>query len=933
MPSPRRHFLPWDRPLLPQAAAWLAGGWEGGAPLDLSRTLVLVPTRQSGRRLREALAEYAAARGQAAFPPRVVAPNTLVALGVAEDTAPALESLLAWAGVLRGLEHGELGDVFPAGVPEGDAAWALQMAQQLLRLQAALAEGGLRLGDVAARAGADFPEQARWAGLAELEARYDAALAAHGLSDAQAAKIAAVQAGAATAEFDRVVLLGTPDPLPLAIAALTAQGREVEVVIFAPESEAGSFDEWGRPVSEIWARREVMIGDFEQRVKLCADPAGQAARAAAVARSYPAPDGLVALGVADAEVGPLLHGELARAGVAVFNPEGQPQRGEQLWHLLAALAALAREPSFANVEVLARCPDFLHWLRARIGAGFSPANFLKQLDNLRADHLPADLAEAQRHAGSRELALVAELRGLLRTGEFPHNAVAALAEIFAARKLDLVRDADARLGESARAWTEVLHACAAARERFPALGEAEWWDLALRLFGDTARAVEKPPGALELQGWLELLYEDAPHLVVAGLNDGRVPDAVTGDAFLPESLRVQLGLKTNAARFARDAYLLQAVAACREGGAAAGRIDLLYGKTTADGDPLRPSRLLLQCEDAALPARVDFLFREPEQADAAPAWTRAWQLSPRLAPPPAKVSVTSLKGWLACPFRFYLRTVLRMEAVDPTKSELDAMDFGTLCHAALEAMGRDEAMRDCTDAETLREFLLAKLDRAVRRRFGDNLALPLLIQLASARQRLAQVAGVQARERAAGWVIEQVEQGFETEIAGLVIRGKIDRVDRHVETGAIRLIDYKTSDTAVNPATAHLRPVRGDETPPPWVLVELGDKLRAWADLQLPLYRHALAAQFPGEVTCGYFNVPKAVGDTGLALWEDYTRDLHASAMAAAEGVCAAIRAGEFWPPNPHIDERLDEFAELFHRGAAESVAWTGAAKTEGSAP
>jgi ATP-dependent helicase/nuclease subunit B len=40
--------------------------------------------------------------------------------------------------------------------------------------------------------------------------------------------------------------------------------------------------------------------------------------------------------------------------------------------------------------------------------------------------------------------------------------------------------------------------------------------------------------------------------VVAGLNDGLVPDAVVGDAFLPESLRERLGLKTNAARLARD---------------------------------------------------------------------------------------------------------------------------------------------------------------------------------------------------------------------------------------------------------------------------------------------------------------------------------------------------------------------------------------------
>ena len=46
-----------------------------------------------------------------------------------------------------------------------------------------------------------------------------------------------------------------------------------------------------------------------------------------------------------------------------------------------------------------------------------------------------------------------------------------------------------------------------------------------------------------------------------------------------------------------------------------------------------------------------------------------------------------------------------MAPVDPTKSELDALDFGTLCHAALEAMGREPTLRDCTDAALLRDFL------------------------------------------------------------------------------------------------------------------------------------------------------------------------------------------------------------------------------------
>ena len=430
----------------------------------------------------------------------------------------------------------------------------------------------------------------------------------------------------------------------------------------------------------------------------------------------------------------------------------------------------------------------------------------------------------------------------------------------------------------------------------------------------------KGAGALELQGWLELLWEDAPHLAIAGLNDGRVPEAVVGDQFLPESLREQLGLKTNAARFARDAYLLQALAASR---AAEGRLDLLVGKTSAVGDPLRPSRLLFRCPDSELPERVAALFRAPELARPSHRWTRAWQLTPRRLAAPTRVSVTALRRWLACPFRFYLGNVLGMRAVDPAKSELDALDFGTLCHGALEILGGDAALRDCTEVAGLRQALWAELDRRVRSQFGENLPLPLIIQLESARQRLSQAAAVQADERAAGWVIEEVEKKFTLEFAGLTVSGKIDRIERHAESGAVRVLDYKTSDSAAAPGPAHFRSPRPSEAPPEWASVTVDGKPRVWTDLQLPLYRQAAAGLFPGAlVTCGYFNLPKATGDTGLALWDDYPPELHAAAMRCAEGVGGAIRAGDFWPPSEHERADYDEFAALFHQGVAASVGW-----------
>jgi ATP-dependent helicase/nuclease subunit B len=923
----RRHFLPWERPLLEQAVAWLAAGWIGEGPLDLGKLLVVVPTRQSGRRLREALAEHAGTRGQAVFPPRVMTPEIFLTGSETAAVATRLEGLLAWAEVVSAIALDDFREVFPVDPAERNFAWARRLAQQLARLQAALAEAGLKIADVTERAGADFPEADRWRQLGELERRHAAKLSDLGLLDASAARIAAAQRPALPAGIRCVVVLATPDPLPLAVKAWArlAEACPVDVLIFAPESEGARFDAWGRVVEAEWARREMVLPDFARRVHLCADPATQAERLATVARQYEQPDGRLAIGVADAEVLPLVEGELGRAGLKAFNPEGRVRRAEPFYHLLAALARVVREATWETVAALARCPDVLAWLRARRGDEFGAVKFLRGLDRLREDRLPADLDAAIALGLDKvpELADLGELRSRLSRGTFPDNASAVLGELFGARRLDLARDEDARLEESAASWAEVLRGCAKAKGWFPQVADAEWWELALGLYGDETRTDDKPVGALELQGWLELLFEDAPHLAVAGLNDGFVPEAVAGDAFLPESLRARLGLKTNAARFARDAYLFQAMAACRP------RLDVFFGKTSAAGEPLRPSRLLLQCADAELPRRVAELFREPESGRHGYPWTRAWRLAPARGEPIASVAVTALRAWLDCPFRFYLRHGRKMVAVEPEKSEMDARDFGTLMHSALEAMARDPALRDCTDAAVLREFLQTALERRVRTKFGAELTLPLLIQRESARQRLAKAAELEATERAAGWRTEAVEREFSLEISGLTVRGKIDRIDRQVATGAVRVLDYKTSDSPVSPAEAHLRGLRRDEAPRDWAKVVGDEKARVWTDLQLPLYERVLAADFGGSVTCGYFNLPKAVGDSGIVLWDGFSAELRESAWRCAQGVSAAIRAGEFWPPRELTgrEAERDDYAALFHHGAAASVAWQEAAR------
>ncbi len=919
---------------------WLAADWSGTTALDLADQLVVVPTRQAGRRLREALATHAAARNQAVFPPRVLMPEQLVASAAPAGTTVAsrAEFLLAWTEVLRSADLAALRAVFPVDPPARSFAWASRLAREFVRLQSTLAESGLRMADVVTRAGDSFPEADRWVQLGELEAACDAVLAERGLCDPQAAKIDFAAAPVPPVGIRRIVLAGSPDPLPLAVRVLAAYAEAgLPVVVLAAGDSADRFDAWGHPNPAFWATQPLAWPDFAQRVRLCAAPSAQAELIVDCARGYgDTPGGCLGVGVADAEVLPSLGNGLARAEVPAFNPEGRPLRSSALHTLLTALGELVGdEPPFAAVAALLRCPDVLTWM------GGSPSQLLSSLDDLHTEHLPATLAAArtlaenapvdplrvaQRAALLSALTAVSRLRTTLRAGEFPANVRRVLTEIFKNRRFNLAVPDDALAVEAAQGWGEVLAELEAAVKRFPGLASSEVWELALRAFGDSQRFDEKPAGAVELQGWLELLWDDVPHLIVAGFNDGCVPDAVVGDPFLPESLRGRLGLKTNAARFARDAYLLHALAAARAGGR--GRLDLLVGKTSAAGDPLRPSRLLLQCADADLPERVRFLFSPVAAARPAPAWRRAWKLAPRTDAKIEKLSVTAFRDHLKCPFRFYLKHGLKMSAVDPNKAELDAMDFGNLCHGALEAMGQpDSPVRDCTDAGVLRGFLLGELERSARERYGDTPILPLVVQLESARQRLAKVAEIQAQQRAEGWVIERTEMKFEINFGGLPVRGKIDRIDRNELTGAVRVLDYKTSDQPVNPADAHIRSLKRSEDvaalPEYARLVTADGEESVWIDLQLPLYLEAVAEEFGHAVSCGYFNLPKASGETGIAVWGGYDGELQAAARRCAEGVVAAVQARMFWPPSEDVPAEWDDFAGLFFNGAEASVEWT----------
>ena len=196
--------------------------------------------------------------------------------------------------------------------------------------------------------------------------------------------------------------------------------------------------------------------------------------------------------------------------------------------------------------------------------------------------------------------------------------------------------------------------------------------------------------------------------------------------------------------------------------------------------------------------------------------------------------------------------------------------------------------------------------------------MPIRIQVDAAQKRLAAFAREQLRLVEDGWEIVQAELGLEALLRGVRVRGKIDRIDRHRESGAWRVIDYKTSDKAITPAAAHW----GGANPatPDYALISGEKKNRCWIDLQLPLYAYLLEQRkvVTEPVSMGYLNLPKAITETGLSLWSEYNETVLRAAQICAEGVVRDVQNQRFWPPVEKIP--YDDFARLFPMGVEACV-------------
>lgn len=930
----QRWFWGWNTPVLDQAVAFLCQGWDQSRALDLSDTLILVPNGEAGRRLREALAQITHTHDTAAVVPHLWLPEqTLLPQSRRFEAATALQSQMAWQSALERVALDSLTALFPKLPAERGWSWHAETARMLADLKMLLGTGGYTFADTAALP-AIQRDAARWQDLAQIERAYFDELAKAKIADAQALKRRHARAPVLPEEVRRIVVLASPDLPPLLddwLSASAERGLQVVIAVHAPADQAHTFDWCGRPLPSCWGEdANVNLPIESAQIHVTSDPSAQATTALDLMREL-VPTGKTALGVCDAEVGGLLLEKLTLEGTRSFEPGGIPVQREGLWHVLDCFRVLLGSGSWRAFAALLRIKEFRDALASK---EHSTAKLLNEADDFASSHLPVTLT----HATELPLGDYEVLQMVVTSTLDLLNALRRLPPAKAARTLILKLLGEQTFRpeapghrertELAAEWLRITEELDSEAKRFGLKPKAEdAFTLSLECLAQSRLAEPRGDIDLVLQGWLELLWEKSPNLIITGLNEEHVPGIFISHPFLPDSLREALSLPCQASRFARDAFILAALARQR----AAGSLQILCGQWSENGDALRPSRLLFLCDDKELPQRVAHLFpkEEDQPAEAEPPRTLAWTLQPDwITKPLETISPSRLRAYLNCPFRYYLANAKRMSAVGVPQRELAANEFGQIIHHAFHALFLDSSMKDCTHETQIADCLEAAARDRVRQLYGLRPAPLITLQLDSILQRLRHAAKIEAVNRQTGWqcIDAELQIGSQDDatpflIAEARLNGRIDRVEQHAD-GSIRIVDFKSSDKASEPHKTHFKTItartkltEADE----WKCFDLPDGKRGlWLDLQLPLYAAALRQRGQQVTRVAYFALPKSIQDTKILEWSQFDDELIDAAVNCAAEAVQRIRNGQFWPPADRVAD--DSFEEILLHDPMHSV-------------
>ena len=709
-------------PLAAQVAAFLLHGQKGN-PIDLGDTLVLIPTAGAGRAIRRELSKEGVLSPQFSLPMDALVPRNL-------PVASLLEREAAWATLLNPDDRQRVQSLVPLSVALDSPDDRFGVAERLCGVCDQLAEAGLAPASPKVAEASKGDDQ-RWEHFGNLYAEYLAVLSKHGLRDPNDVRIEQAKNPSVPLDLKRVIVGCIPDLAPIVetyLQSLENKGIDVEVLAWSPADQVNQLDAMGRPDLEWWRSHMPEITD--EMIVVENDPASEAGvlldhAAESTSDGYAlfsaAPETTVALGA-----------EIARRKEEAYLPEGRALAQTEFAGMLIGYEELLQSQSLKTLRSLLQRPAFLAWFVAQAAdKNFTADGALDACDRLIAEKLCRTVEAARSwldhanepNAKSRDRAKFDELTRLIVTTEKIMQRKQPTVDFLAA-----VAGHAGRITAGSMKAKE-LAAMAEALDQFaqsPLLGGLPAADQKAALRADLGRKrlfATAPDNAVEIQGWLEAPCSAAALKIIAGCREGALPSGTHEDAFLPDQTKKRLGLVSQDARFARDAYLLSCLIH------SGSRVLLGTSRFRSQGEPNRPSRLLFACDDEELPRRSRRLLRPSlpaKRKEKKVSWTLELPVREKTV---EAIRATGFKNYLQCPLRFYLQNVCGIRDFDPEAREISPRDFGTVMHKVLEEYGGNEATKDLEDPAEIARVFDRKLDEVARRFYGELFSPVVLVQL------------------------------------------------------------------------------------------------------------------------------------------------------------------------------------------------------------
>ena len=965
--------------LVDEVVAWLCGPvaksdsrYEGrvvktpeGA-MSLDHIMVVVPTAQSGRSLRLALAKQFAKKESAVIPPRIVQPARLVVpMDCTSRSASSTEiaaafqqyvknnrsSIIALSHIVREEEFEDLTARF-ALLDQLEDIWRILAGRGLLMRDVPELGKEILEGDIG-------DEKVRWDELSKLEEGFFAYLESLGLVyPTKLVRDAKTAAAIVPDEVTEIVLPALADPIRVLEDVLDKQiaaGKKVTVLVHANERDGGKFDKWGRPKTECWigVNRPILSMLSDEDIVIAANSSSLARK---LADDYPPADGsdaLPSLALCDTDLFESVSGAFLARGYDVHSPERHMLAQSSLGCMIRNLITIynAKTLPWKGFVQFFRSDDVLSALGL---ADYERFRVLEGLDIAQNTYIPSEIPqdfhfpEDERmrkfdkekfdefcaqgrvvEAALKRARLQKSLSGFLRE---------MLKWVFAKRRFSHGAN-EKEFQAAADSARKLLSALDGELVSSLPIDEREMSALALRELGAACYSLEPDsPEAVKTEGWLELAWSSADRIALAGLHEGKVPDSIIGHPFLPDKLRKALGLVSNDDRLARDTWLLSELLDSHSANA----VRAYVARTNDDGDICRPSRLLYLCSDGALSGRIKCLFGDVPDERSNATKMIDWPLRlPDAVETPDHFSPSAIDAYVKCPFNYFLKYGLGMKPYKE-KRELGADDFGTLAHAALEMYANiqiAEGDNQLTCADDIRRLFAERIFPEIRKKY-ENAPLNIELQLKALEGRISLFADVQASWAMRGWRIRKAEfeipKTLDVPDLGFRIHGFIDRVDENITSDCSKrwcIIDYKTWDekkkitghvytsrTNTEKNGEHLEFARRMGYP-------LIDGRQRILSVQLPVYGKCLAASENdadfASLCFQYLILGKNADEVGFKELND---GQVAACLETAKKAVENIRANIFWPPGPG-DEWKYDFNGLFVEDPVKDIGATHWAK------